>query len=66
MFEPLPCPYCGAEKFRYDHAMGGGFIVCCNACGAQGPCPDDGNCQDDYQDALRLWNLRQPSREILK
>jgi hypothetical protein len=53
-----PCPFCGSSNLRYEFCASQGYI-CCDECGAQGPCDAraaDPHC--DIEAAEAAWSRR--------
>jgi Lar family restriction alleviation protein len=54
----LPCPFCGDADPAIDEIDNDCWAVCCNGCGAIGPCLADDGSKVLGAKAIELWNRR--------
>lgn len=61
----LPCPFCGSEDLTIRHINGQwGYsnsedYVECNYCKARGGYIEDSQCGNNFEKAIKNWNMRE-------
>ena len=61
----LPCPFCGSNNLTVSHIDGQyGYsssrdYVECNACKAHGGYVEDSRCGENFEKAIKNWNMRE-------